>query len=176
METKLEQIAVKAVNQLPKSVVREIRTPRSVGAAKVRLHILRSPSVNSKGVEHSARRHSETPTGTLRWMAAGLEQDPAPACGGASTAGQIEGWGVEPFRARSRAWRRRIGLPWDQKCSITTLIRDAAKVLSSKLIGTPLLSRLTLVHASRGAPRGTFRSSDSSPTGRRAAIRVACRA
>src|SRR5271169_1012668 len=32
METKLEQIAVKAVNQLPKSVVREIRTPRSVGA------------------------------------------------------------------------------------------------------------------------------------------------
>jgi hypothetical protein len=30
METKLEQIAVKAVNQLPKSVVREIRTPRSV--------------------------------------------------------------------------------------------------------------------------------------------------
>src|SRR5712692_6582267 len=32
METKLEQIAVKAVNQLPKSVVREIRTPSSVGA------------------------------------------------------------------------------------------------------------------------------------------------
>src|SRR5205823_12007457 len=32
METKHEQIAVKAVNQLPKSVVREIRTPRSVGA------------------------------------------------------------------------------------------------------------------------------------------------
>ena len=32
METELEQIAVKAVNQLPKSVVREIRTPRSVGA------------------------------------------------------------------------------------------------------------------------------------------------
>ena len=32
METKLEQIAMKAVNQLPKSVVREIRTPRSVGA------------------------------------------------------------------------------------------------------------------------------------------------
>ena len=32
METKLEQIAVKAVNQLPKSVVRENRTPRSVGA------------------------------------------------------------------------------------------------------------------------------------------------
>jgi hypothetical protein len=31
METKLEQIAVKAVNQLPKSVVREIHTPRSVG-------------------------------------------------------------------------------------------------------------------------------------------------
>ena len=32
MESKLEQIAVKAANQLPKSVVREIRTPRSVGA------------------------------------------------------------------------------------------------------------------------------------------------
>src|ERR1700676_4950460 len=32
METKLEQIAVKAVNQLPKSVVRETRPPRSVGA------------------------------------------------------------------------------------------------------------------------------------------------
>src|SRR6202140_3484331 len=32
METKLEQIAVKAVNQLPKSVVREIRPPRSGGA------------------------------------------------------------------------------------------------------------------------------------------------
>ena len=31
-EDHLEQIAVKAVNQLPKSVVREIRTPRSVGA------------------------------------------------------------------------------------------------------------------------------------------------
>ena len=32
MEMKLKQIAVKAVNRLPKSVVREIRTPRSVGA------------------------------------------------------------------------------------------------------------------------------------------------
>jgi hypothetical protein len=32
VETKLEQMAVKAVNRLPKSVVREIRTPRSVGA------------------------------------------------------------------------------------------------------------------------------------------------
>jgi hypothetical protein len=32
METQLEQIAVKAANQLPKCVVREIRTPRSVGA------------------------------------------------------------------------------------------------------------------------------------------------
>src|ERR1700747_3395962 len=37
METKLEQIAVKAVNQLPKSVVREIRTLRSVGAGGGRL-------------------------------------------------------------------------------------------------------------------------------------------
>src|SRR5216683_571415 len=36
METKLEQIAVKAVNQLPKSVVREIRTPRSVGTGSGR--------------------------------------------------------------------------------------------------------------------------------------------
>jgi hypothetical protein len=32
METKLEQIAVKAVNQLPKSVVREIRTPTFCGS------------------------------------------------------------------------------------------------------------------------------------------------
>src|SRR5215467_5299425 len=32
METRLEQIAVKAVNQLTKSVVRQIRTLRSVGA------------------------------------------------------------------------------------------------------------------------------------------------
>src|SRR5712664_2997875 len=32
MEMKLKQIAVRAVNRLPKSVVREIRTPRSVGA------------------------------------------------------------------------------------------------------------------------------------------------
>src|SRR5260370_40898127 len=32
METKLEQIAVKAVNQLPKSVVRDTHTPRSVRA------------------------------------------------------------------------------------------------------------------------------------------------
>src|SRR6201995_6036466 len=31
MKTKLEQIAAKAVKQRPKSVVREIRTPRSVG-------------------------------------------------------------------------------------------------------------------------------------------------
>ena len=31
METKLEQIAATAVKQRPKSVVREIRTPRSVG-------------------------------------------------------------------------------------------------------------------------------------------------
>jgi hypothetical protein len=32
METKLEQIAASAVNQLPKSVVRQIRMLRSVGA------------------------------------------------------------------------------------------------------------------------------------------------
>ena len=37
MEMKLKQIAVKAVNRLPKSVVREIRTPRSVGAGGGRL-------------------------------------------------------------------------------------------------------------------------------------------
>jgi hypothetical protein len=34
METKLEQMAVKAVYQLPKRVVREIRSPRSVGAGR----------------------------------------------------------------------------------------------------------------------------------------------
>jgi hypothetical protein len=32
VETKLEQITVKAVNQLSKSVVREIRTPRCVSS------------------------------------------------------------------------------------------------------------------------------------------------
>src|SRR3954452_6743211 len=37
METKLEQIAAKAVKQRPKSVVREIRTPRSVGTGGRRL-------------------------------------------------------------------------------------------------------------------------------------------
>ena len=37
METKLEQIAAKAVKQQPKSVVREIRTPRSVGTGGRRL-------------------------------------------------------------------------------------------------------------------------------------------
>src|SRR4051795_1082207 len=37
METKLEQIAAKAVKQRPKSVVREIRTPRSVGTGGGRL-------------------------------------------------------------------------------------------------------------------------------------------
>src|SRR5258705_11118775 len=48
METKLEQIAVKAVNQLPKSVVREIRTPRSVGACS-------EASCHSSGCK--SRRH-----------------------------------------------------------------------------------------------------------------------
>lgn len=48
METKLEQIAVKAVNQLPKSVVREIRTPRSVGACS-------EASYHSSGCK--SRRH-----------------------------------------------------------------------------------------------------------------------
>src|SRR3954452_23891897 len=37
METKLEQIAAKAAKQQPKSVVREIRTPRSVGTGGRRL-------------------------------------------------------------------------------------------------------------------------------------------
>jgi hypothetical protein len=39
VETKLEQIAVKAVNQLPKSVVRENRAPRSVGAGRATVSV-----------------------------------------------------------------------------------------------------------------------------------------
>src|ERR1035438_2170185 len=48
METKLEQIAVKAVNQLPKSVVREICTPRSVGAGGGRPRVDRIFQIDTK--------------------------------------------------------------------------------------------------------------------------------
>ena len=51
METKLEQIAAKAVNQLPKSVVREVRTPRSVGTGGGRPPpVTRCPGRNSSGL------------------------------------------------------------------------------------------------------------------------------
>src|SRR2546427_10456609 len=57
METKLEQIAVKAVNQLPKSVVREIRTPRSVGAGGGQLPpATRWARGNSRPYRESAQR------------------------------------------------------------------------------------------------------------------------
>src|SRR5258707_4681399 len=56
METKLEQIAVKAVNQLPKSVVREIRTPRSVGAGGGQLPpATRCPRRDSAAVKEESK-------------------------------------------------------------------------------------------------------------------------
>src|SRR5450432_3416822 len=58
METKLEQIAVKAVNQLPKSVVREIRTPRSVGAGAG--DRLRRPGGCGNGAMVEPLRHRQT--------------------------------------------------------------------------------------------------------------------
>src|SRR5712664_2697073 len=70
METKLEQIAVKAVNQLPKSVVREIRTPRSVGAGGGRP----PPATRWDGKRSVAewpklpRPSSTLPKQTLRWL------------------------------------------------------------------------------------------------------------
>src|ERR1700738_1430818 len=69
METKLEQIAVKAVNQLPKSVVRAIRTPRSVGAGGGRP----PPATRWDGKRSVAewpklpRPSSTLPIGTFRW-------------------------------------------------------------------------------------------------------------
>ena len=61
METKLEQIAVKAVNQLPKSVVREIRTPRSVGAGRGQLPpATRWARGNSRPYRDSGRQRLET--------------------------------------------------------------------------------------------------------------------
>src|SRR4029453_1477554 len=77
METKLEQIAVKAVNQLPKSVVREIRTPRSVGAGGGHLpRATRWARGNSRPYRESCRcavkatrmtqlRHRAAPSGTV---------------------------------------------------------------------------------------------------------------
>jgi hypothetical protein len=62
METKLEQIAVKAVNQPPKSVVREIRTPRSVGAGGGQLPpATRWARGNSRPYRES-RRYAAKPT------------------------------------------------------------------------------------------------------------------
>ena len=74
METQLEQIAVKAVNQLPKSVVREIRMPRSVGAGGGR------PPPATRWAESNLRPYRElvllvfgAPC-QLRWLA-GQEHD-----------------------------------------------------------------------------------------------------
>jgi hypothetical protein len=63
METKLEQIAVKAVNQLPKSVVREIRTPRSVGAGGGR------PPPATRWAERNPRPYSDHRAGPTIPMA-----------------------------------------------------------------------------------------------------------
>ena len=63
METKLEQIAVKAVNQLPKSVVREIRTPRSVGAGGGR------PPPATRWVERNPRPYNDHRAGPTIPMA-----------------------------------------------------------------------------------------------------------
>src|SRR5450432_226249 len=59
METKLEQIAVKAVNQLPKSVVREIRTPRSVGAGGGR------PPPATRWARRNPRSYRDHPRGLI---------------------------------------------------------------------------------------------------------------
>ena len=68
METKLEQIAVKAVNQLPKSVVREIRTPRSVGAGGGRPPpATRWARSNSRPYRESAWQRVKTALSTERW-------------------------------------------------------------------------------------------------------------
>src|SRR5580700_6159116 len=56
METKLEQIAAKAVTQRPKSLVREIRTPRSVGTGGGR-----PPPVTRWILKRSHGRASEAP-------------------------------------------------------------------------------------------------------------------
>jgi len=67
METKLEQIAVKAVNQLPKSVVREIRTPRSVGAGGGQLPpATRWARGNSRPYRESSRRPSRSRRSAMR--------------------------------------------------------------------------------------------------------------
>ena len=67
METKLGQIAVKAVNQLPKSVVREIRTPRSVGAGGGQLPpATRWARGNSRPYRESQISRSSGPLGPER--------------------------------------------------------------------------------------------------------------
>src|SRR5450755_1305350 len=60
METKLEQIAVKAVNQLPKSVVREICTPRSVGAGGGR------PPPATRWARGNSRPYRESERGKIK--------------------------------------------------------------------------------------------------------------
>jgi hypothetical protein len=90
METKLEQIAVKAVNQLPKSVVREIRTPRSVGAgggqlppatrwerkrsvaARPKLPRLSSTLLDSSGLQDRSRKSPAEISAGLSIKARGL--------------------------------------------------------------------------------------------------------
>src|SRR5580700_3527117 len=61
METKLEQIAATAVKQRPKSVVREIRTPRSVGTGGGRPPpVTRWAPSNGCPYRNRQRRHPPT--------------------------------------------------------------------------------------------------------------------
>src|ERR1700688_1519402 len=76
METKLEQIAVKAVNQLPKSVVREIRTPRSVGAGGGRL----PPA--TRWARGNSRPYRENGKPKIKAALFVPEQSRLPNCGG----------------------------------------------------------------------------------------------
>ena len=72
METKLEQIAAKAVKQRPKSVVREIRTPRSVGTGGGRP----PPVTRWTGVTRPLPRPKRSTRRKPRWPAARAPRSP----------------------------------------------------------------------------------------------------
>src|ERR1700730_8208021 len=73
METKLEQIAAKAVKQRPKSVVREIRTPRSVGTGGgrpppvTRCHHMDEPTVIARIADEVERKLGGESSGHDWW-------------------------------------------------------------------------------------------------------------
>src|SRR6266480_7112948 len=83
METKLEQIAVKAVNQLPKSVVREIRTPRSVGAGGGR------PPPATRWARRNPRPYRDH-AGTFHMTAVSSDTAPPEPVGSMKGLGRIE--------------------------------------------------------------------------------------